>query len=188
VDVSQVQVDESQKIRPRHLITGDENPEAVAKEASAKFSEVLIAKLMKTGIPVKHAAADTTATDNTLSVQGAFVSLRQGDKAERVGLGMGAGSADVQTKVDVHLQTSSDPVLVAQFQTDTKPAENVGAGLPAAAGVNPAAVAAKSTISDRKKTLNAYAEKTADAMAEEITKEMAKQGWIKVNEKGEVVQ
>jgi hypothetical protein len=29
--------------------------------------------------------------------------------------------------------------------------------------------------------------KTADAMAHEITKQMAKLGWIKVNDKGEVV-
>jgi hypothetical protein len=53
--------------------------------------------------------------------------------------------------------------------------------------MNPAAVAAKSTITDRKKTLNAYASKTADASAGEILKAMAGQGWIKLNDKGEVI-
>jgi 3D (Asp-Asp-Asp) domain-containing protein len=188
IDTSSVQVDKSQKLRPRHIVAGDENPEAVAKKASTNFSDKLIASLSKTGIPVEHAAADVVAPDNSLSVQGAFVSLRQGDKAERVGVGMGAGSADVQTKVDVHLKTAADAILLSQFQTETKPAENMGAGVPAAAGMNPAAVGAKSTITDRKKTLDAYASKTADVMAEEITKQMARQGWIKLNDKGEVIR
>jgi Domain of unknown function (DUF4410) len=188
IDTSKVQADKSQEIRPRHMLTGDENPEAVAKRASAKFSTELIAKLMKTGIPVEHAAADAAVTDNTLSVQGAFTSLRQGDKAERATVGMGTGSADVQAKVDVQLKTpASAPVLLSEFQTDTKPAENMGAAIPAAAGLDPAAVAVKAKVGDRKKTLEAYASKTADAMAAEITKQMAKQGWIKLNDKGEVV-
>jgi hypothetical protein len=188
IDTSNVQVDESQKIRPRHLIARDENPEAVAKKASAKFSEDLIARLAKTGIPVEHAAGDAAAPDNTLSIQGAFTSLKQGDKAERSTIGMGAGSADVQAKVDVHLKTTSDAVLLSQFQTDTKPGANVGGAVPAAAGMNPAAVAVKSKVTDRKKTLDTYTAKTADAMAAEITKQMAKQGWIKLDDKGEVVQ
>src|ERR1700743_2027503 len=76
VDTSNVQVDQSQKIRPRHMITGDENPDTVAKKASTKFSDELVAKLAKAGIPVEHAAAGLTPSDNTLSVQGAFTSMK----------------------------------------------------------------------------------------------------------------
>lgn len=188
IDTSNVQVDRSEKIRPRHMITGDESPEAVAKKASAKFSQELIKKLAATGIPVQHVTADTVAPTNTLSVQGSFDSLRQGDKAERVGVGMGTGTADVRTQVDVHVKTDSDSILLSQFQTQMKPVKGVGAGVPAAAGVNPAAIAAKSTIGDRRQTIEAYASKTANAMAEEITKAMAKQGWVKVNDKGEITK
>ena len=56
-----------------------------------------------------------------------------------------------------------------------------------AVGVDPAAVAVKAKVGDRRKTLEAYASKTADAMSDEITKQMAKQGWIKLNDKGDVV-
>jgi hypothetical protein len=188
VDTSHVQVDRSQELRPRHLIAGDENPEAVAKKASAKFSQELIKKLTATGIPVEHVTPDTAAPANALSVQGSFSSLRQGDKAERAGVGMGLGSSDVQTQVDVHMKTDSDSVLLSQFQTQMKPAGGVGAAVPAAAGIDPAAIAVKSKVGDRRKTVEAYASKTATAMAEEITKAMAKQGWIKVNDKGEVIQ
>lgn len=188
IDTSNVQVDQSQKIRPRHMIAGDENPETVAKNASAKFSAELVAKLAKAGIPVERVTADAVAPDNTLSIQGTFVSLKQGDKAERVGVGMGAGSADVQAKVDVHLKTASDAVLLSQFQTDTVPAEGVGTAMPAAAGVDPAAVAVKAKVGDRKKTLQAYASKTAVVMAQEIMQQMAKQGWITLNDKGEASQ
>jgi Domain of unknown function (DUF4410) len=181
-----IQVDKSQKIRPRHLLKGDENPDAVGKKSEATFSEELVKRLAKTGIPVQRAIGDTAPSDNSLVIQGAFVALRQGDKSERVSVGMGLGSAEVQTKIDVRLKTSAEPVLVSQFQTQTTTAKSVGAAAPAAAGLNPAAVATKSVVTDRRKTLNSYIAKTADASAKEITKLMADQGWIKVNDKGEI--
>lgn len=186
-DSSDVQVDASQKIRPRHLISGDEKPEAIAHKAQSVFSAELQKKLTKTGLPVEHVAADTAPSNNSLVVQGSFLSLRQGMKTERVVVGLGTGSAALQTKVDVRLKTPSEVILLSQFQTETTKAKNVGGAVPVAAGLNPAAVAAKSTITDRRKTLNAYASKTADASATEILKAMAGQGWIKLNNKGEVI-
>jgi hypothetical protein len=187
VNTADVQTDKVQSLRPRHLITGDESPEAIAAGANKTFSKELSKALAKTGIPIEHARLGAPPPANALLIQGSFVSLQQGVKAERVTVGMGAGSADVQATVDVHLNTPENLVLVSQFRTDTKPAENLGGGVGVAAGMDPAAVAAKSTISDRKKTLNSYVSKTADATAKEITKAMAKQGWINANEKGEVV-
>jgi Domain of unknown function (DUF4410) len=186
-DTSDVQVDASQKIRPRHMITGDEKPEAIAHKAQSVFSAELQKKLTKTGLPVEHVAADIAPSNNSLVVQGSFLALRQGTKTERVVVGMGTGSAALQAKVDVRLKTPADVILLSQFQTETTKAKNLGAAVPAAAGMNPAAVAAKSTITDRRKTLNAYASKTADASAGEILKAMAGQGWIKLNDKGEVI-
>jgi hypothetical protein len=151
------------------------------------FSAELQKKLAKTGFPVEHVAADTAPSSNSLVVQGSYLSLRQGMKTERVVVGMETGSAALQAKVDVRLKTSTDVVLLSQFQTETTKAKNVGAAAPVAAGLNPAAVAAKSTIADRKKTLNAYASQTADASATEILKAMAGQGWIKLDDKGEVI-
>jgi hypothetical protein len=113
--------------------------------------------------------------------------VKQGNKAERDTIGMGAGGADVETKVDVHMKTPTDSVLFSQFQTDTKAAQNVGSAVPVAAGLNPAAAVAKSTVGDRRKNLDAYASKTADATAKEIIKSMAAQGWVKTNDKGELV-
>ncbi len=188
INPDDVQVDKTQSLRPRHLITGDQKPDSVAASASKKYSEELVKALEKTGIRVEHVAAGTPPSDNAMVIQGSFTSLKQGNKAERDTIGMGAGSADVQTKVDVHVKTPSESVLFSQFQTDTKPAENVGSAVPVAAGLNPAAAAAKSTVGDRKKTANAYATKTADAAAKEVIKSMAAQGWIKTNDKGEVVE
>ena len=165
-----IQVDKSQSIRPRHLIAGDENPEAVAKKSVNTFSEELAKKLAKTRIPVQHVAADTAPSDSTLVVQGTFVALHEGTKGERVTVGMGLGSAAVQTKIDVRLKTPAEAVLLSQFQTETTVTKNVGAVAPAAAGLSPAAIAAKSTVTDRKKTLHHDVVKTADASAKEITK------------------
>jgi hypothetical protein len=188
VNPDDVQVDKVQAMRPRHLLTGDESQDKVAAGAGKKYYAELAKALEKTGIPVEHVAAGAKPSDNAMLVQGSFTSLKQGTKVERDTVGLGAGDADVETKVDVHLKTASDTVLLSQFQTDTKAAKNAGSVLPVAAGLNPAAAVTKSTITDRRKTLNAYASKTADATAKEIFKSMAAQGWIKTNDKGELAE
>ena len=188
VNPDDVQVDKIQAMRPRNLITGSKNPDSVAASAGKRYYQELVKALEKTGIPVEHVADGAVPTNNTLVIKGPFTSLREGNKTERDTVGMGAGSADVESKVDVHLKTASDTVLLSQFQTDTRAAKGTGSVLPVAAGMNPAGAVAKSTIADRKKTLNAYASSTADATAKEILKSMATQGWVKTNDKGEIVQ
>ncbi len=42
-----IQVDKSQKLRPRHLIAGDENPDAISRKSESTFSEELGKKLAK---------------------------------------------------------------------------------------------------------------------------------------------
>jgi hypothetical protein len=119
-------------------------------------------------------------------IQGSFTSLKEGNKAERDSIGMGTGGAEFQTRVDVHLKTPSDNILLSQFQTETSAAKNAGAALPVAAGLDPAVAVTKATVTDRRKTLDAYASRTADATAKEVLKAMAAQGWIKTTDKGEV--
>jgi hypothetical protein len=188
VNSDDVQVDKIQAMRPRNLITGKKKPDAVAASAGKKYYQELAKALAKTGIPVEHVAIGAPPSNNAMVIQGTFTSLHEGSKAERDTIGLGAGSAEVQTKVDVHLKTAADTVLLSQFQTDTKAAKGAGSVVPVAAGMNPAGAVAKSTITDRMKTLNAYASKTADATAKEIFKSMAAQGWIKTNDKGEIAE
>jgi Domain of unknown function (DUF4410) len=187
-DPADVQVDTSQEIRPRHLIKGDENPQHIGNEAAKKMSDELIKQLAKTGFPVEHAKPGDTAPDNALVVTGSFLLLKQGVKTERVVVGMGAGSAAVNARVNVHVRTPQEQIVVSEFETRTTEAKNVGAGVTAAAGVDPAAAAARSTVGDRKKTVDAYASKTADATASQITAAMAKLGWVKLDNKGKVVK
>jgi hypothetical protein len=187
INPDDIQVDKIQALRPRHLITGDQKPDAIAASASKKYSQELVKALAKTGIPVEHVAKDTPASDNALMIQGSFTSVKEGNKTERDTIGLGAGAADVETKVDVHMKTATDSILFSQFTTDTKAAKNAGSAIPVAAGLNPAAAVAKSTVGDRRKNVNAYASKTADATAKEIIKSMAAQGWVKTNDKGELV-
>ena len=180
VNPDDVQVDKIQALRPRHLITGDQKPDAIAASASKKYSQELVKALEKTGIPVEHVAAGTEPSNNAMVIQGSFTSLKEGNKTERDTIGMGAGSADVQTKVDVHIKTPSDSVLLSHPRIGYVVAYGTAA-------LNPAAAVAKSTVGDRRKTVNAYASKTADATAKEIIKSMAAQGWVQTNDKGEVV-
>jgi len=177
-DPNDVQVDETQRIRPRHIIARDENPKHIGENAARTLSTELIKDLARTGLPVQHAKGDTIASSNDLIVKGSFASLKQGVKTERVVIGMGAGSAAVSTRVQVFLKTPEKNLLISEFETQTTVAKNVGAGVSTAAGLNPAVAATKSTVTDRKKTVDAYASKTADAAAKQIRGTMAGMGWV----------
>ena len=177
-DPKDVQVDKTQEIRPRHLIARDENPRHVGENAAKTLSAELVKDLAKTGLPVERASAGTIPPENTLIVKGSFASLKQGVKTERVVVGMGSGSAAVSTHVQVLFKAPQEDVLISEFETQTTVAKNVGAGVSTAAGLNPAVAAGKSTITDRKKTVDAYASKTADAAATQIQRAMAGMGWV----------
>jgi len=183
-----VQVDKIQEVRPRHLISGSEKPEHIGREAAKNVSKELIKELSKTGIPVQPMIASTPPCDDCLIVSGSFLALKQGVKTERVVVGMGAGSAEVRTRVQLELQTPKGPIAISEFETSTTTAKNIGAGVTTAAGLNPAVAATRSTVSDRKKTVNAYASKTGEAAAKQITSAMAGVGWVKVDNKGKLVQ
>ena len=76
VNPDDVQVDKIQSMRPRHLIAGDESPDAIAASASKHYSQELVKQLGKTGIPVEHMAKDAVPTANALVIQGSFTSLK----------------------------------------------------------------------------------------------------------------
>ena len=179
-----VQVDRVQEVRPRHLISGSERPEHIGREAAKNVSKELIRELSKAGIPVEPVNASIAPCDDCLIVTGSFLSLKQGVKTERVVVGMGTGSAELRTHVQVQLQTEKGPVTISEFETSTTTAKNIGAGVTTAAGLNPAAAATRSTVSDRKKTVNAYAQKTGEAAAKQILSEMAVLGWVKLDDEG----
>jgi hypothetical protein len=178
INTADVQVDKTQEFRLRHLIRGDENATKAGEDAVEELAKELVESLKKTGIPVERVGESVTPGANTLAIRGTFLDVKEGEKTERVAVGMGAGSAEVQTKVDVHYKTPTDSVVFSAFQTDTTLSKNIGAGAPIAAGMNPAAAGARATVGDRKKNVHAYAEKTADAIAKQVAESMAGMGWI----------
>jgi hypothetical protein len=178
VNPEDVQVDKTQQVRLRHLVMGDENQKKVGENAVEELSKELVKRLKKTGIPVERANLSTAQPANTVAIQGNFLSVKEGEKTERVAMGMGAGSAEVKTKVDVQYAAAEKPVVLSEFQTSTTLSQNLGAAEPMAAGVSPAAAAAKATVGDRKKNVAAYAQQTADAIAKQLTDQMTGLGWV----------
>lgn len=178
VDPEDVQVDKTQQIRLRHLVMGDENQKSVGENAVEELSKELVKRLKKTGIPVERVHTTSAPPANTLAVQGNFLSVKEGEKTERVAMGVGAGSAEVKTKVDAIYAAPDKPISFSEFQTSTTLSQNLGAAETVAAGANPAAAAARATVGDRKKNVAAYAQKTADAIAKQLTDQMSALGWI----------
>ena len=159
------------------------NAKKVGENAAEELAKELAKRLKATGIPVERASSSTAAPEGTLAVQGSFLAVKEGEKTERVAIGMGTGSAQVKTRVDVNYQQSSGPVVFSQFRTDTTLARNLGIAETAPAGVNPAAVAARATVGDRRKNVAAYSQQTADAISKQLMQSMAGMGWIAAKSK-----
>ncbi len=58
--------------------------------------------------------------NNILEIRGQFVSLDQGNRTKRNVIGLGAGRSDVQTYVQVYMETPRGYSLVEEFNTDVE--------------------------------------------------------------------
>ena len=100
-------------------------------------------------------------------------------------IGLGAGSSEVRTLVQVYATTSDGRRLVEDFYTTVKSsrkpgmAETMGAGAAAGRVAESAAVSVGVTaLTAHSQTVEGDAEAAAKAIAKELSKFFVQQGWI----------
>ena len=95
----------------------------VGREVAKVVTENLVKEIRKLGIPAEPAAAATPVAGPSLSIEGHFVSVDQGNRLRRMVVGFGAGASEVRTLVQVYETTNEGRRLVGEFDKRT-------AGLP----------------------------------------------------------
>ncbi len=65
-------------------------------EAKAIVPEKLLAEIIALGLPAERATQQALAGGETLLIKGQFVSINEGNRTERVVIGLGAGRTDVK--------------------------------------------------------------------------------------------
>lgn len=160
------------------------------KEVGHKVANALAGELLKEiramGLPAERAAGVPPSGGNIFEVDGQFLSVNEGNRTERVVIGLGAGRTDVKTLVQVYDARGEERALVAEFDVNAesgrKPgaAETMGAG--AVAGHLATSAVVSSGLAVESETMGATVEADAKRTAKDISKRLgaffASQGWI----------
>jgi hypothetical protein len=146
----------------------------------------LVQKLQNLGIVGERVAGTPPHWGNILEIQGQFISIDEGNQAERVVIGLGIGRTDVKTFVQVLDARKGKRTIAIEFDADAKSgykpgmAETMGAG--AVAGHIGAAVAVGTGLAVGSEAFTANVEADAKRMAQNIAKQIGlfyvAQGWL----------
>jgi hypothetical protein len=126
------------------------------------------------------------ASGPTLAISGLFLSIDEGNRAERVVIGLGAGRSEVRTSVQVAELFPEGRWLVELFEIDAKSgrkpgaAETMGAGAAAGTLAASAAITAAGSVAAEAfgADVEADAERTAAKIATALQSLFERQGWI----------
>ena len=158
----------------------------IGRAAARTLSQELVQQLNDMGMPAERAFGAPTHWGNALVIEGQFVSIDEGNRTERLVIGLGVGGSDMQTKVQVYATSPNGLEPVKEFATNVassyKPgmAETMGVGAAAGTLAASAAVGAGVGVASEKlsASVNAEAKRTAKAVAQRLQTYFVEQGWI----------
>ena len=188
-DASEVQLDRGIGARLQEMASGVSQTQQqidVGRAAARTISKELVQQLNDIGIPAQRAFGAPARWGNVLVVEGQFVSIDEGNRTQRLVIGLGVGASHMQTSVQVYTTSPNGLRQVQDFSTNVasgmKPgaAETMGVGaatgaLATAAAVGAAAGAGSELLSA---DVDAEAKRTAKAIAERMQTYFVEQGWI----------
>ncbi|HXE12442.1 MAG TPA: DUF4410 domain-containing protein [Bryobacteraceae bacterium] len=177
----EVKLNSAMASRLRTRMSGNEGDKKndLAHKVVENFSKSLIKDLEKTGLPVSRGVEGEAPPDNSLVVQGEFLRIEEGNRTRRMAVGLGAGASDVQANVKCLLKQAGNDVMFTHFQATSKSSRKPGAAETAGAGAAPEIAVAASGATEMKQNAEGDANRMAKAIAKQITKELAAQGWAK---------
>ena len=157
----------------------------ISNDVARIVTNNLVQEVSKLGIPAVAATNATPVAGPSLSIEGQFLTVDEGNRLRRMIIGFGAGASEVRTLVQVFETTNEGRRLVEDFYTTVKSSRKPGTGpmvgVGAAAGTA-ASAAAVSTGVGIATEFSQTVEGDARHAAEEITKMLKKlfveQGWI----------
>lgn len=155
-------------------------------ESVAKIvTEDLVKEIGKLGIPAVAAANAAPVAGPSLSIEGQFVTVDQGNRMRRAVVGFGAGASEVRTLVQVFETTNEGRRLVEDFYTTVKSSRKPGFGPMAGAGAAMGTAATSAAVAGgvgiataHSQTVEGDAKNTATEIVKVLKKFFAEQGWV----------
>ena len=154
-------------------------------KVAAAVSKHLVKELQAMGLPSQRAEGPPSEDPGDLSIVGQFLSIDEGNRTERVAIGLGAGRTDVRAEVQLYQHSEMLEDLEADAKSARAPgmAETMGAG--AVAGHLLVSTAVSAGVQTASETMGATVEADASRAAKKIAKKIKpffeRQGWIQAD-------
>ncbi len=170
------------------LVKGSSRTEeevAVGRAVASSLSKHLVQEIQDLGFQAERATGAPLRGQNVLEIEGQFLSIDEGNRTERVIIGLGLGRTEVKTNIQVYDVTPQGRRLVEEFETDAKSGRKPGmgefVGVGALAGHAAVAALVSAGVAGVDEAFMASVEADARRTAKEIAKQLkqlfVKQGW-----------
>jgi hypothetical protein len=158
----------------------------VGHQVVTTISKELVKEINAMGMPAQRAFGAPRSWGDVMVVEGYVSSIDEGNQAERVTIGLGAGASDVETRVQLYATNPGGLEVVETFTTSMKSgympgmAETMGAGaLGGHLAVSAAAGAGLHAVSEKLSgDVDAEATRTAKGIAKQLRGYFEAQDWV----------
>lgn len=159
---------------------------ATGRRLGVEIAKALVADIQEMGLPAVRAAGQPLPRPGDALIVGYFATVDPGSAAERVGLGFGAGAAELKTVVKGYLQTAQGLQPLGSGEVEAASGKMPGGAVPlvvAVATANPVGLVvaggakAYGEISGSE-TIEGAARRTSQQIAAKIRATAQRQGWL----------
>lgn len=174
-------------LRAERVPPRPEQERAVARKAADALAEKLVVEIRDLGLRAERGRALPAGARTGLLITGQFVAVDQGNAAERVTLGLGAGRSDVQVRAQVFDVGPRGQQLAQEIEVDAKSGlqpgmvETMGAGALAGHFLVSTAVSGGLQVADESlgTSVVADSDRAAKGIAKQLATFFAREGWTR---------
>jgi Domain of unknown function (DUF4410) len=191
VAADEVKLDEGLSTEVEEAIRADrgtprtDQEQQAGRQVADAIADKLVVEIRDLGLSAERGSAVPAGMQDAVLIKGQLISIDEGNRTERVVVGLGAGRSDVRAHAQVYEVTPSGRQLIDQIEVDAKSgltpgmAETMGAGglaghllvsTVASGGLHVASEAVGSNVV-------ADADRAAKGIAKQLAVLFAKQGW-----------
>jgi Domain of unknown function (DUF4410) len=123
-----------QAIKARHGTSRTEQEIEAGRQVADAIADKLVVEIRDSGLPAERGSAVPAGTQHAVLIKGQLISIDEGNRTERVIIGLGAGRSDVRADAQVYEVTPAGRQLVDQIEVNAKSgltpgmAETMGVG------------------------------------------------------------
>lgn len=157
----------------------------VGRQVADALAEKLVTQIRDLGLPAQRGSGLPPGTTEGLVITGQFVGVDQGNRAERVTIGLGAGRSDVRVRAQVFEADPRGRRLLDEIEVDAKSglapgmAETMGVGALAGHFVASTLISGGVQVADESlgTSVVADSDRAASGIAKQLASFFGAQGW-----------